>query len=267
MAKSITESTSHYDDLEKKSVGELLKIINDEDKKVANAVEMAIPEIQQLVEHIIPRMKSGGRLFYIGAGTSGRLGIVDASECPPTYGVPHDWVIGVIAGGDGAIRKAVEFAEDDFEGAWRDLAPYSPGPKDSLIGIAASGRTPYVIGGIEAARKQGLLTGCIVNNNASKVAAVSEFPIEVPVGPEVVTGSTRMKSGTAQKLVLNMITTSVMIGLGRVKGNKMVDMQMANLKLIERGVQMIMEELHIEEKEARKLLKQFGSVRAAISGK
>jgi N-acetylmuramic acid 6-phosphate etherase len=267
MAKSITESTSHYDNLEKKSAGELLRIINQEDQQVSLAVEQSIPQIEVLVEQIIPRMKQGGRLFYIGAGTSGRLGIVDASECPPTYGVPHDWVIGVIAGGDGAIRKAVEFAEDDAEGAWKDLAQYALTTNDTLIGIAASGRTPYVIGGIEAARKEGLLTGCITNNPNSQLASVSQYPIVVPVGPEVVTGSTRMKAGTAQKLVLNMISTSVMIGLGRVKGNKMVDMQMANLKLIERGVHMIMDELKIEDEEARFLLKKFGSVRAAIQGK
>lgn len=267
MAKSITESTSHYDDLEKKSTAELLQIINQEDQKVALAVEKAIPQIELLVTQIIPRMKAGGRLFYIGAGTSGRLGIVDASECPPTYGVPHDWVIGIIAGGDVAIRKAVEFAEDDAQGAWRDLAAYYPNKNDTLIGIAASGRTPYVIGGIEAARKAGLLTGCITNNTDSKLEAEAEYPIVVPVGPEVVTGSTRMKSGTAQKLVLNMISTSVMIGLGRVKGNKMVDMQMANKKLIDRGVHMIMEELGVDEPTARRLLDEYGSVRAVIAGK
>jgi len=267
MAKSITESASLYDHLEQKSPGELLRIINSEDQKVAVAVQQAIPQIEALVKEIIPRMQQGGRLFYIGAGTSGRLGIVDASECPPTYGVPHDWVIGIIAGGDGAIRKAVEFAEDDEQGAWRDLAAFSPNQKDTLVGIAASGRTPYVIGGIRAARAAGLLTGCITNNLESRLAAESEFPIEVPVGPEVVTGSTRMKAGTAQKLVLNMISTTVMIGLGRVKGNKMVDMQMANLKLIERGVRMIMDELNISEQEARDRLQKFGTVRAAISGK
>lgn len=267
MAKSITESASHYVHLEQKNPGELLRIINQEDKKVALAVEQAIPQIEALVTAIIPRMQQGGRLFYIGAGTSGRLGVVDASECPPTYGVPHDWVIGIIAGGDGAIRKAVEFAEDDETGAWRDMAAFSPNEKDIVVGIAASGRTPYVIGGIQSARVAGLLTGCITNNPESKLAAVCEFPIEVPVGPEVVTGSTRMKAGTAQKLVLNMISTTVMIGLGRVKGNKMVDMQMANLKLIERGVQMIMDELGVSEEEARARLQKFGTVRAAISGK
>ena len=267
MAKSITESASQHQDLEKKSVGELLHIINQEDQKVAFAVKQAIPQIERLVELIIPRMKTGGRLFYIGAGTSGRLGIVDASECPPTYGVPHDWVIGVMAGGDGAIRKAVEFAEDDESGAWRDLEEFAPNQTDTIIGIAASGRTPYVVGGLEAARNKGLLTGCIVNNLESRVAAAAEYPIEVLVGAEVVTGSTRMKAGTAQKLVLNMISTTVMIGLGRVKGNKMVDMQMANLKLIERGVQMIMEELNIDEQTARELLKKYGTVRGAIMSK
>lgn len=264
MAKSVTESTSHYDDLQKKSTGELLRIINQEDRKVAEAVEAAIPQIQALVDAILPRMQSGGRLFYIGAGTSGRLGIVDASECLPTFGVPHDWVIGLIAGGDSAIRKAVEFAEDDPEAAWRDLAAFSPTPQDSLVGIAASGRTPYVIGGVKAARQAGLMTGCITNNLDSALALEAEYPVEVPVGPEVVTGSTRMKAGTAQKLVLNMISTTLMIGLGRVKGNKMVDMQMANQKLIERGVRMIIDELGLSEQESAELLRKHGSVRAAL---
>jgi len=267
MAKSITESASHYDHLEGKSTDELLRIINQEDQKVSLAVERAIPQIEALVAQIIPRMRQGGRLFYIGAGTSGRLGIVDASECPPTFGVPHDWVIGIIAGGDSAIRKAVEFAEDDEQGAWRDLAAFKPNEKDTVVGIAASGRTPYVIGGIRSARSAGLQTGCITNNLESQLAAECEYPVEVPVGPEVVTGSTRMKAGTAQKLVLNMISTSVMIGLGRVKGNKMVDMQMANLKLIERGVTMIMEELGISEEEARERLQELGTVRAVIQSK
>lgn len=264
---STTESESEYNDLENKTPGELLRIINTEDQKVALAVEQAIPQIESLVQQIIPRMRDGGRLFYIGAGTSGRLGIVDASECPPTFGVPHDWVVGIIAGGDSAIRKAVEFAEDDIEGAWKDLEAHSPTEKDSLIGIAASGRTPYVIGGIRKARINGLLTGCIANNNETALAEASEFPIEVVVGPEVVTGSTRMKAGTAQKLVLNMITTSVMIGLGRVKGNKMVDMQLSNYKLVDRGVRMLMEELRINAEEAARLLNEHGSVRAVINSR
>lgn len=264
MAESITESTSNHDDLEKKSPGELLRIINKEDQKVALAVNQQIPRIEALVNQIIPRMERGGRLFYIGAGTSGRLGIVDASECPPTFGVPDDWVIGLIAGGDGAIRKAVEFAEDDPKRAWKDLEPFTPNERDTVIGIAASGRTPYVIGGVTAARTAGLLTGCITNNPDTALAKAAEYPIEVIVGPEVVTGSTRMKSGTAQKLVLNMISTTVMIGLGRVKGNKMVDMQLANNKLVDRGVKMVMAELGIPEQEAKRLLAQYKSVREVI---
>jgi len=265
MDKSITESESNYHDLEQKTPRELLEIINKEDQRVAGAVQMAIPQIEPLVEAIILRMKQGGRLFYIGAGTSGRLGVVDASECPPTFGVPQDWVVGLIAGGDGAIRKAVEFAEDDEEQAWKDLAAFVPSSNDSLIGIAASGRTPYVIGGLQKARETGLLTGCITNNEGSALAEVSEFPIEVVMGPEVVTGSTRMKSGTSQKLVLNMISTTVMIGLGRVKGNRMVDMQLTNNKLVDRGVKMIMEDLEVSEEKALKLLKKYGSVRAVLN--
>lgn len=259
-----TESASRYDQLETMSVATLLTHINNEDKTVPLAVEKALPQIEALVQQIVARMQQGGRLFYIGAGTSGRLGIVDASECPPTYGVPFDMVIGIIAGGDGAIRKAVEFAEDDAEQAWKDLAPYQIGPLDSLVGIAASGRTPYVIGGLNAAREAGVLTGCIVCNSGSAVAAAAEYPVEVVVGPEFVTGSTRMKAGTAQKLVLNMISTAVMIQLGRVKGNKMVDMQMSNQKLIERAIRMVQEELHIEPEQAAQLLEAHGSVRAAI---
>ncbi|MDW7692382.1 N-acetylmuramic acid 6-phosphate etherase [Flammeovirgaceae bacterium SG7u.111] len=258
-----TESSSNHENLEKKSVGELLKGINQEDKSVPLAVEKSIPAIEKLVIEIVRRMKQGGRLFYIGAGTSGRLGIVDASECPPTYGVPHGLVVGIMAGGDKAIRKAVEFAEDDPKQAWLDLAPFNPTTKDTLIGIAASGRTPYVIGGLDQAREFGMLTGCIVCNSGSKVAAAAEFPVEVVVGPEYVTGSTRMKSGTAQKLVLNMISTSVMIQLGKVKGNKMVDMQLSNKKLVKRGTLMVMQETGLEETEAHKLLEKYGSVRAA----
>ena len=259
-----TESSSRYDKLETMSVATLLTHINQEDKTVPLAVESAIPQIEALVEQIVARMQQGGRLFYIGAGTSGRLGVVDASECPPTYGVPFDLVIGIMAGGDGAIRKAVEFAEDDAKQAWRDLSEYHIGPLDSLIGIAASGRTPYVIGGLTAARETGILTGCIVCNAGSAVAAAAEYPVEVVVGPEFVTGSTRMKAGTAQKLVLNMISTTVMIRLGRVKGNKMVDMQMTNQKLIERAIRMVVEELGIEPSLAAQLLETHGSVRAAV---
>ncbi|HAK77463.1 MAG TPA: N-acetylmuramic acid 6-phosphate etherase, partial [Runella sp.] len=240
---STTESTSHYDNLDQMSVRELLTNINNEDKTVPYAVEKAIPQIEALVEQIVVRMKQGGRLFYIGAGTSGRLGVVDASECPPTYGVPFDLVIGIMAGGDRAIRKAVENAEDDPNQAWIDLQAYDIDELDSLIGIAASGRTPYVIGGLNQARNAGILTGCIVCNVGSKVAAAAEYPVEIVVGPEFVTGSTRMKSGTAQKLALNMISTSVMIQLGRVQGNKMVDMQMTNFKLVQRAIRMVREEL------------------------
>ncbi|MES2794584.1 MAG: N-acetylmuramic acid 6-phosphate etherase [Bacteroidota bacterium] len=260
----LTESPSNHDNLENSSVNELLKGINSEDKTVAFAVEKAIPQIEALVNQIVVRMKTGGRLFYIGAGTSGRLGVVDASECPPTFGVPFDWVVGIIAGGDKAIRKAVENAEDDFNQAWVDLKEFNIGKNDVVIGIAASGRTPYVIGGLNTARKNGILTGCIVCNTNSKIAAEAEFPIEVEVGPEFVTGSTRMKSGTAQKLVLNMISTTVMIQLGRVKGNKMVDMQMTNEKLVNRAINMVVEATGIEPNKAAELLKIHGSVRKAI---
>jgi N-acetylmuramic acid 6-phosphate etherase len=259
-----TEASSNHTDLDKKSVVELLQGINSEDKTVPLAVEKAIPQIEALVTEIVARMKQGGRLFYIGAGTSGRLGIVDASECPPTYGVPFDMVIGLIAGGDSAIRKAVENAEDDPEQAWLDIAEYSPGPLDTVIGIAASGRTPYVIGGLKAANERGLLTGCIVCNSGSPVAAAAQYPVEVVVGPEYVTGSTRMKSGTAQKLVLNMVSTTVMIQLGKVRGNKMVDMQLSNEKLVERGIQMIMQEIPVAHAEASALLSEHGSVRNAV---
>lgn len=261
---SVTESSSSYQDLEKMSVQALLQNINNEDKTVPLAVEKAIPQIERLINAIVPKMREGGRLFYIGAGTSGRLGIVDASECPPTYGVPHGMVVGIIAGGDAAIRKAVEFAEDDREQAWKDLEAYQINSKDTLIGIAASGRTPYVIGGLEKALAAGVTTGCIVCNPGSEVALACEFPVEVVVGPEFVTGSTRMKSGTAQKLVLNMISTTVMIQLGRVKGNKMVDMQLSNLKLVDRGVRMIMDELKVEESIAKELLEKYSNVRGAI---
>jgi N-acetylmuramic acid 6-phosphate etherase len=262
---SITESSSRYDKLEKMSVRQLLININHEDQKVPAAIKKAIPRIESLVKVIVKKMKAGGRLFYIGAGTSGRLGIVDASEIPPTYGVPQGMVIGLIAGGDSAIRKAVEHAEDDSAQAWKDLGAFSISAHDVLIGIAASGRTPYVIGGVKDAGKNGVITGCVTCNNGSELAANVDHPIEIVVGPEFVTGSTRMKAGTAQKLVLNMISTAVMVNLGRVKGNKMVDMQLTNNKLIHRGTRMIMDELGINEMEAAKLLKKYGSVRKAIA--
>lgn len=261
---NVTESTSNYDNLEGMSVKELLSNINREDSTVHLAVSKIIPDIQEVVENIIPRIKKGGRLFYIGAGTSGRLGIVDASEIPPTFGVPYDIVIGVIAGGDRAIRKAVESAEDDEKGAWRDLAKFKPNANDIVIGIAASGGTPYVIGAVKDARKEGLFTSCITCNLGSKLAEVVDIPLEAIVGPEFVTGSTRMKAGTAQKLVLNMITTSVMIKLGRVKGNKMIDMQLTNKKLIDRGAKMIMEDLNLSYDESKRLLLLHGSVRNAV---
>lgn len=262
--KPLTESDSNYDRLEKMEVGELLHNINKEDQTVPLIVENSIPQIESLVSQIVTRMKRGGRLFYIGAGTSGRLGIVDASECPPTFGVDHGMVIGIIAGGDGAIRKAVEFAEDDTKQGWKDLESYNINSNDSLIGIAASGRTPYVIGAIKAAQKNGILTGCITCNQHTELAKVSAFPIEILVGPEFVTGSTRMKAGTAQKLVLNMISTAVMIKLGHVKGNKMVDMQLSNEKLVERGTRMLVDQLNISYEQAEKLLLKHGSVRKAI---
>ena len=262
--KNTTEQDSNFQHLDQMSVSEILHGINQEDKTVAYAVEQAIPQIEVLVEQIVSKMKIGGRLFYIGAGTSGRLGIVDASECPPTYGVPFDWVIGIIAGGDSAIRKAVEFAEDDENQAWKDLQAYQINKNDVLVGIAASGRTPYVIGGLKQAKLAGLVTGCIVCNEGSPVAAAADYPIEVVVGPEFVTGSTRMKSGTAQKLVLNMISTSVMIKLGRVKGNKMVDMQLSNHKLVNRAINMLMQETGLNQAEAEKYIEQYGNVRKAI---
>jgi N-acetylmuramic acid 6-phosphate etherase len=262
--KRVTESTSKYDGLEKMSTKQLLTNINSEDDTVPYAVRKAIPRIKKLVDAAYEKMAGGGRLFYIGAGTSGRLGIVDASECPPTFGVPFDLVIGLIAGGDKAIRKAVEFAEDDEKQGWKDLKAHKISKKDVLIGIAASGSTPYVAAALHEANKHGVLTGCIVCNKGSRVAAEARYPVEVVVGPEFVTGSTRMKSGTAQKLVLNMISTSLMIKLGRVKGNKMVDMTPTNNKLVKRGAKMIMDELKVDEKTAEKLLKKHGNVRKAV---
>jgi N-acetylmuramic acid 6-phosphate etherase len=261
---NFTESSSGYNGLEKMSVGELLTHINNEDKTVPAAVEKAIPQIGKLIEQIVPRLKGGGRLFYLGAGTSGRLGIVDASECPPTFGVSYDLVIGIIAGGETAIRKAVEFAEDDMHQGWQDLLSFNVNQNDVVVGITASGTTPYVAGALEQCRKQGILTGCITCNPDTPVAAHSDFPVEVITGPEFVSGSTRMKAGTAQKLVLNMLSTSIMIQMGRVKGNKMVDMQLSNNKLVNRGVDMLMQELDINREEAALLLDQHKNVRKAI---
>lgn len=264
MEKRTTEASSYYNDLEKMSVSELLTNMNREDRTVPLAIEKAIPQIEQLIDALVSKMEMGGRLFYIGAGTSGRLGIVDASECPPTYGVPHGMVIGIIAGGDAAIRKAVEFAEDSETQGWLDLQEHAINSKDVVIGISASGTAPYVIGALKSCRENQITTGCISCNLGSPMALASDFPIEVIVGPEFVTGSTRMKSGTAQKLVLNMISTTVMIKLGKVKGNKMVDMQLSNNKLIDRGVRMIMDETGAERTEAEKLLNKHGSVRKAV---
>ena len=262
--QKLTESTSKYDHLEKMSVHELLININKEDQTVPKTIEKIIPELEKLVEIIVINMKNGGRIFYLGAGTSGRLGIVDASECPPTFGVPHDWVVGLIAGGDSAIRKAVEFAEDDINAGWDDLKKYDISINDTVIGIAASGTTPYVIGAIEKCNAQNITTGCITCNPDSPLAKAAKFPIVAAVGSEFVTGSTRMKAGTAQKLILNMISTSVMIQLGRVKGNKMVDMQLSNNKLVDRGTKMIMEALQVDYNQANELLTLHGSVRKAI---
>lgn len=260
----VTESASPYRHLEKMSTRELLVSINTEDTKVPLAVAQTIPQIEKLVDVIVDKMLAGGRLFYIGAGTSGRLGIVDASECPPTYGVPHGLVIGLIAGGDGAIRKAVEFAEDDTEQGWKDLQEYNISTNDVVIGIAASGRTPYVVGALKRCRTEGIVTGCIVCNPDTDVAHNTDYPVEVIVGPEFVTGSTRMKSGTAQKLVLNMISTSVMIKIGRVEDNRMVNMQLSNEKLIERGTKMIMESTGLDFDKSKELLLKHGSVKRAL---
>lgn len=256
----ITEQPSRYDHLEQMSVGELLRHINEEDARVAKAVQEVIPQIEAFVQAIEPRMQQGGRLFYVGAGTSGRLGVLDASELPPTFGVPDTWVIGLIAGGDKALRHAVENAEDIVEQGWLDLQAYHPTPDDTVIGIAASGTTPYVIGAVQQAKEHGLLTGCITSNPSSPLAAAVDYPIETIVGPEFVTGSSRMKSGTAQKMVLNMISTTLMIRMGRVEGNRMVKMQLTNAKLIDRGTRMIQESLGISYQEARRRLLEAGSV-------
>lgn len=263
--KKITEEPSAYRHLDKMTVEEILVNINHEDKSVPLAVEKAIPQIKQLTEVVADKMLSGGRLFYIGAGTSGRLAVVDASECPPTYGVPADLVIAIIAGGEQAITKAVENAEDSTTQGWQDLQEYNVGENDFVIGIAASGTTPYVIAALEECKKRNIATGCITNNPGSPLAATADYPIEVAVGPEFVTGSTRMKSGTAQKLVLNMISTTVMIQLGRVEDNKMVNMQLTNEKLVDRGTKMIMDKLSLTDYDkAKKLLLRYGSVKKAV---
>ncbi|MBK8624644.1 MAG: N-acetylmuramic acid 6-phosphate etherase [Saprospiraceae bacterium] len=261
----ITESPSIYRNLEQKSTIELLTDINTEDQKVALAVQKAIPMIVPLIDAIAEKMSQGGRLFYIGAGTSGRLGVLDASECPPTYGVPKDWVIGIIAGGDTALRNPVENAEDSVEQAWKDLCEYDIDSHDVLVGIAASGTTPYVINGLKMANDKDIITGSISCNPSSPLSDVAKFPIEVIVGPEYVTGSTRMKSGTAQKLVLNMISSSVMIKLGRVLDNRMVDMQLSNKKLVDRGVKMVIEKTGLEYDVAKELLLTQKSVRNAVA--
>ncbi|WP_242135882.1 N-acetylmuramic acid 6-phosphate etherase [Aestuariivivens marinum] len=259
-----TEQDSNYNHLEKMSVKELLQNINNEDKTVPIAVEKALPQIELLIQKIVKQLSNGGRLFYTGAGTSGRLGILDASECPPTYGVSRNLVIGLIAGGDTAIRNSVEFAEDSTTQGWKDLKAYNISSKDVVVGIAASGTTPYVIGALKKCNENNIITGCITCNHNSPLSNTAQYPIEVIVGPEFVTGSSRMKAGTAQKLVLNMITTTTMIQLGHIKGNKMVDMQLSNDKLVDRGTKMVMKELNIPSGEAQKLLNKFGSVRLAI---
>lgn len=259
-----TEQSSKYEHLEKMSINELLTNINNEDKTVPFAVEKALAQIEKLVTEIVLRLKLGGRIFYIGAGTSGRLGILDASECPPTFGVSHDLVVGIIAGGDLAIRKAVENAEDNIENAWIDLSEFNINSNDVVIGIAASGTTPYVIAGLEKCNENQILTGCITCNENSPLSKTAKYPIEVVVGPEFLTGSSRMKAGTAQKLVLNMITTATMIQLGKVKGNKMVDMQLSNDKLVDRGVKMIISEIEVSYEKASELLKKYGNVRKAV---
>jgi len=261
---SITESESLYHDLEKISVRELLESINTEDQKVPLIVRRSVPDIEKLVEAIVARMNKGGRIFYIGAGTSGRLGIVDASEIPPTFGLDHGYVIGLIAGGDGAIRKAVEMAEDNEELGWNDIQAFNPTPRDVIIGIAASGTTPYVVGALKKARQNGIFTGAITCNSGTPLAENADVAIEIITGPEFVSGSTRMKAGTAQKLVLNMITTSTMIRLGRVKGNKMVNMQLTNQKLIRRGTKMISDETGLDAETSKKLLLLHGSVKKAL---
>lgn len=261
--KRITEQSSLYNDLDEMSILGLLQSINLEDQKVALAVKEAIPQIEALIKKLVPKMKLGGRLFYIGAGTSGRLGVLDASECPPTYGVPSDWVIGLIAGGDSALRKSVEHAEDDEHQAMKDLDQYLIGEEDVVVGIASSGTTPYVVHGLKDCQNRGITTACVTCNPGAPILQYADYPILAVVGPEFVTGSTRMKSGTAQKMILNMISTTTMIQLGRVKGNRMVDMTLANNKLIDRGTRMLVSQFDLDYEEARKLLLTHGSVRAA----
>jgi N-acetylmuramic acid 6-phosphate etherase len=262
--KKTTEQDSNYDNLENMSIHEIITHINNEDQTVPLAVNKALPQIEALIKQVVSKLKTGGRLFYIGAGTSGRLGILDASECPPTFGVSHDMVIGLIAGGDTAIRKAVENAEDSVTQGWKDLENYKISNKDIVIGIAASGTTPYVIGALKECNEHNIITGCITCNKNSPLVKTARYPIEVVVGPEFLTGSSRMKAGTAQKLILNLITTTSMIQLGKVKGNKMVDMQLSNDKLIERGVKMIMNELNVSQDKASQLLSTYKSVRESI---
>ncbi len=260
----ITEQDSLYPNLSDLSAEEVIRAINAEHKKVAEAVAEQIPNISRLVEAVVASLSKGGRLFYIGAGTSGRLGILDASECPPTYGVPHELVSGIIAGGDGAIRKAVEFAEDDTDAAFKDLTAAGIRAGDVMIGLSASGKTPYVLGGIKDCKVAGIITGCICCNSGSPIGAASDFPVEVVVGPEVITGSTRMKSGTAQKMVLNMVTSTAMVKLGKVQGSKMVNMQLSNDKLIDRGTRMVMEKSGLDYETAKAMLLEGGSVRQAL---
>ena len=264
MTKKTTEENSNYNDLEEMSVRELIQNINKEDKSIPEIIEEILPNIENLIHHIVSKMKKGGRLFYIGAGTSGRLGILDASECPPTFGVDDGLVIGIMAGGDKAIRKAVEFAEDSTTQGWKDLQKHKINSNDVVVGIAASGTTPYVVSTIIECNSKGISTGCITCNENSPLARASQFTITAVVGPEFITGSTRMKAGTAQKLILNMISTSAMIQLGHVKGNKMIDMQLSNDKLVERGTRMIMEATGLDYKKSKKLLLKHGNVRKAV---
>lgn len=263
--QKITESESLYHDIDRMSVSEILESINREDQKVALAVQRVLPKITQFVEALVPRMQRGGRLFYLGAGTSGRLGVLDASELPPTFGVPDSWVVGLIAGGDRALRHPVEAAEDDAAKGWQELEEHGITGKDTVVGIAASGRTPYVIGALHEARQRGILTAAITCNPDSPMAAEADIAIDPIVGPEFITGSTRMKSGTAQKMILNMISTATMVRLGRVRGNKMVNMQLTNQKLVDRGTRMLQSELGLEEEEARQLLLLHGSVSDALN--
>lgn len=262
--KRTTEENSKYSDIDKMSTSEIIQAINQEDLSVAQAVLLELAAIETLCDQAAKAILNGGRIFYIGAGTSGRIGILDASECPPTFGVPHGMVVGLIAGGDSAIRKAVEFAEDSKDQAWDDLKAYAINKKDIVIGLAASGTTPYVLGGLEACKKEGIATGSITCNKNSPIDRIADYPVCVVVGPEFITGSSRMKAGTAQKMVLNMISTSSMIKLGRIKGNKMVDMQLSNNKLIDRAERILIEELNISETEAAELIKKYGNVRDAI---